>query len=488
MVEQADSVGRLVTQPGTNDAARILKAWRRHERLSQASAAARLGVSVRTLQGWELGRPMAHPRLLQIGTTMSRPSDAFTLGQSEFPHEFARFVDFVGANEMMNALRRVDTKLASLLPRTRRLYGDRFHFHEQFIRFSEGSAPYQLDITDAVAVRAASLIAGVNRIMDSLSGAGTSRLKKTIIGNLRPDRDIRQLEHEIRCTAHFGRKGFKVRFADLEGQGRFDLAVETQAGPVEVECKTVSEDTGSQIKLDTTVNLMDAFLREAPVLPVKDKSGIFVLSLKQPASKCKTLVPRVKAALPSAEQGFDGSDFALTFLPRLQWTELLHRERSDELRHAILLDSELAGHAHCFTRVSGSVLALCLRPHKPNGLSQRVIDVIKDGADQCTGAKPSVVWLHFIGAAEAEFNDLAQFSMIGNGAGLNSLVAGALHPHASSTDRCHVHRVLFSASGERIARSPMLAPDLLIVRAASNGGPIYDVPNPFCRFSQGIDF
>jgi hypothetical protein len=34
----------------------------------------------------------------------------------------------------------------------------------------------------------------------------------------------------------------------------------------------------------------------------------------------------------------------------------------------------------------------------------------------------------------------------------------------------------------------MLAPDLSIVRAASNGGPIYDVPNPFCRFSLRIEF
>jgi transcriptional regulator with XRE-family HTH domain len=488
MVKQANSLGRLVTRPGTNDAARILKAWRRHERLSQAAAAARLGVSVRTLQGWELGRPMPHPGLLQISTTMSRPADPFTLGQSEFPREFARFVDFVGANEMINALRRADTKLGSLLPSTRGLYGDRFYFHEQFIRFSEGSAPYQLDISDAIAVRAASLIAGINRVRDSLSRTGASRLQKTIIGNLRPDRDIRQLEHEIRCVAHFGRKGFKVTFADLEGQGRFDLVVETPSGPIELECKTVSEDTGSQIKLEMTVNLMDTFIRDAPALPNTDKSGIFILTLKSPASECKNLVPRFKAKLRCVEQGFERNDFELTFLPRPQWTELLHREQTDELRQAISLDSELAGHAHCFTRVAGSILALCLRPHKPNGLSTRVIDVIKDGADQCTGQRPSVIWLHFIGAAEAEFNDLAQFSASGNGAGLNSLVAGALHPQASSKNRSHVQRILFSASGKRLIRSPMLAPDRLIVRAASNDGPIYDVPNPFWTADEAIQF
>jgi hypothetical protein len=145
---------------------------------------------------------MRRPNLLQFGTTLSRSPDPFTLGQSEFPREFGRFINFVGPNEMMDALRRTDTKLASLLPQTRQLYGDRSYFHEQLLRFSEGPAPHQLDISDAVAIRAASLIAGINRIQDSLSKSGASRLRKTIIGSLRPDRDIRQLEHEIRCATH----------------------------------------------------------------------------------------------------------------------------------------------------------------------------------------------------------------------------------------------------------------------------------------------
>lgn len=488
MVKRTDSLGRLIAQPGTSDAARILKAWRGQERLSQAEAASCLGVPVRTLQGWELGRPMRHPNLLQFGTALSRPTDPFTLGQSEFPREFARFIDFVGSNEMMDALRRADTKLASLLPQTRQLYGDRFYFHEQFIRFSEGPAPYQLDISDAVAVRSASLIAGVNRIKDSLSKSGASRLRKMIIGNLRPDRDIRQVEHEIRCAAHFGRKGFKVVFADLEDLGQFDLAVTAPSGPFEVECKTVSEDTGSPIKLETSVNLMDAFLRNAPVLPAEDQSGIFILSLKRPAVECKNLVPRFKAAMKSACQDFATDDFTLTFAPRSQWAELLTSGQADEFRRTISLEAELAGYAHCFTRTGGRIVALCLRPHKPNGLAPRIIEVIKDAADQCSREKPAIVWLHFIGAAEAEFLEIAQFSMNGNGAGLNSLVAGVLHPQSSPTDRSHVARVLFSASSERITRSPAMSSDLLIVRAASNSGLIYDVPNPLCRMEQKIEF
>jgi hypothetical protein len=65
-------------------------------------------------------------------------------------------------------------------------------------------------------------------------------------------RDVRQIEHEIRCYAHFVRRRYRTAFADLEELGRFDLLVDTPVGQIEVECKTVTEDTGSQIKTEMT--------------------------------------------------------------------------------------------------------------------------------------------------------------------------------------------------------------------------------------------
>jgi len=48
-----------------------------------------------------------------------------------------------------------------------------------------------------------------------------------------------------------------------------------------------------------------------------------------------------------------------------------------------------------------------------------------------------MIWLHFVGLAEKEFRDIAQFSMNGKGGGLNALVANALFSPAGS-DRSHV--------------------------------------------------
>jgi DNA-binding transcriptional regulator YiaG len=45
---------------------KLLTDWRAQARLSQSQAADVLGVSVRTLQGWEAGRSMPYPRLLEV--------------------------------------------------------------------------------------------------------------------------------------------------------------------------------------------------------------------------------------------------------------------------------------------------------------------------------------------------------------------------------------------------------------------------------------
>ena len=44
----------------------LLTDWRAQARLSQSQAAETLGVPVKTLQGWEQGRPMPYPRLLEM--------------------------------------------------------------------------------------------------------------------------------------------------------------------------------------------------------------------------------------------------------------------------------------------------------------------------------------------------------------------------------------------------------------------------------------
>ena len=112
---------------------------------------------------------------------------------------------------------------------------------------------------------------------------------------------------------------------------------------------------------------------------------------------------------------------------------------------------------------------------------------MKDAATkQLSGNNSSVIWLHFVGFAEREFRQLAQFSMESGGGGLNLLVANALSPNASPTDRSHVNAVRFSGEPGDPSRNSIVVGNQM-VRESTLGGGTYDVPNPYAKYPWDKD-
>jgi hypothetical protein len=158
------------------------------------------------------------------------------------------------------------------------------------------------------------------------------------------------------------------------------------------------------------------------------------------------------------------------------------------LRDFLLNDPDV-GDSHCFTEVGGQMFALALKTSKTNTLAQRVVRILKDAADQLSGERCSLVWLHFVGFAEQELRTLAEFSMNGDGGGLNALVADAISPGTSSRDRFHVNRVRFTGEPAGLERRST-ATETSLVHITSLGGFAYDVPNPRARkqLPSGLEF
>jgi hypothetical protein len=433
-----------------------------------------------------MGRPMPYPALLHKAAGIpSRAANQYALVQSEIPREFAEFIDFVGAQALDKEIRKIERKLSTSAA-ARQLYGDRYFFQEQCVRFTEDIPSFQLNISDPRAVRAASLIAGINRVKRSLSPTGMSRFRSMVIDNLKPHRDMRQLEHEIRCSTHFAKKGIKVVFSDLESLGKFDLLLHLSGCKVEVECKTIADRTGSQLKPELITTVADSFEPAAKTVSVE--SGLFTLTLNKAADLCKNLGSQLKTALKSSTvRCHETKDFSLRFSPRPAWQRLLNAERWLELDRHIRLDSDEGEYARTFTISHGKVLALDIRPHASSVFRSRVVGILKEAADKFTGKNPGLVWLHFVGCAEAEFLSLCEFSMAGSGAGLNAIVADTLHPDLSSTDRCHVQLVRFSGDSNTLSRHPILDSNLILTQGVSHGGKCYDVPNPRSRFPELSD-
>jgi hypothetical protein len=257
--------------------------------------------------------------------------------QSAFQKEFAEFVGFIGGADIDKVIRKVEQKLRPLPADTRGLFGDRFFFHERFAAFATGPRPFQLDASDLRAVRAASLIAGINRVRQSLSAAGAKRLRAMLLDNLQPDRDIRQIEHEIRAWTHCSQKGFDVAFADLEGLGNFDLLLKKEGRKIEVECKTIAEDAGSQIKFELNVDLTEAFRKRMHKRRPVGETGLFTMQLKRPSSMCRHLARQLKEALSREDVvAFDSDDFSLRFEARPEWQAMHDSGCVADLRQDIL--------------------------------------------------------------------------------------------------------------------------------------------------------
>lgn len=488
MTISVEEVRRLLTQPLSDSTRTVLKEWRAQTGYSQVEAAISLGVPVRTLQGWELGRRMPYPALLQRAVSVrGRLADEYSVVQSDFPREFAEFIDFVGAQSLDKEIRKIENRLGALSPGVRTLYGDRYFFQEQCVRFTEDIPAFGLNLSDAIAVRTASLIGGINRVRRSLSLAGVSRFRSMVIDNL--NRDMRQLEHEIRCAAHFSQKGLKVVFADLEDLGHFDLLVGPSADPVEVECKTITQTTGSHLKVEPVVGLIDTFIKVIAKTAPVGESGIFTLRLNKAADGCKNLNRQLQQALRSvATSPCEASDFSFAFSARPAWQQLLDAGNWVELNRQSRTGPD-EDYVRGITNIAGKIiLALDIHPHAPSAFRKRVVGTLKDAADQCSGKRPGVVWLHFVGLADEDFLALCEFSMSGSGAGLNGTVADALHPNLNTTDRCHILSVRFSSDSDQLTRRPILDSNLLLGRAVSRGGSCFEVPNPRCRFSTRLGF
>jgi len=402
--------------------------------------------------------------------------------QAELPAEFANFVSYVGPNEIQRAVEKVIRKLASFDEAPRQVFGTRYFFHEEIAHYTDNSQPFQINIRSASAIRAASFIAGTNRARLAMTESEASHFRGMILDNMKPDRDFRQIEHEMRCYIHFRQKGHNVRFADLGQGGAYDFLCESGKDSFEVECKTVSQDTGNPIKSETVASVAQLFATLVADRHQELASGIFVLKFDSEPKASNEVSAALKSILgdlslkPRAYH--DGS---ITFLPRPHWNACINWLTRQAVQEMVESDSDVTGQ-HCFTRSGANLVGLTLVSDRESELIERVTGVIKKAADQLSGKRASVIWLHFVDLPESDFLALAHFAMNAQGHGLNALVGNALVGRGTK-DRNHINAVMLSAEAGGITHRPALDRQLILARSASVNGPVYEMQNNRARYA-----
>ena len=97
------------------------------------------------------------------------------------------------------------------------------------------------------AYRLIAFMAMVERVHRESTPKAKTRISGMIKDALKRKLSFFSLEHEFRTAAHLMHKGFDVYFTDLEGNETFDFLIKRNMNEIEVECKTVSVDSGRKI-------------------------------------------------------------------------------------------------------------------------------------------------------------------------------------------------------------------------------------------------
>lgn len=196
------------------------------------------------------------------------------MDSSQIPALMSWFNSFIGFAELQKRIERVEMKLNSngfespLLNR-------RFSFHityKKMIIRSRVSRP--IDIQNLEYNRAISFITALREASKKLSIKGVEQLRSRVREALGPDRDLRELEHEVRALVHYLQANCTVELADFDGKNRFDLLVSNQGCTFEVECKTFSETLGYPISINQSMVFFEAFKQSLERVPSFTESGI----------------------------------------------------------------------------------------------------------------------------------------------------------------------------------------------------------------------
>jgi hypothetical protein len=413
-------------------------------------------------------------------TAIWRVSCRNYLRTTEFPAEFANFVSYVGPNDVQRAVDKVIRKLALFGAAPRNLFGTRYFFHEEIARFTDDpNRPFQLDIRSASSIRAAGFVAATNRARFAMTKTESSHFREMILDNMKLDRDFRQIEHEMRCYVHFRQKGHGVIFSDLGHMGGCDLLCTSGKCSFEVEAKTISPDTGNPIKSETLANFAQLFSTLVADHRGELAPGIFTIKFGSELKASNALSAGLKGIISDTSLEPADRDTTITFVSRPAWNAIDRLDRR-AIQEMIKEDKDVTAH-HCFTRSNTNLVGLTFVHNKSNTLVERVTRVIKNAADQLSGSRASVIWLHFVDLPESDFLALAQFAMSNKGRGLDALVANALIGRGTK-DRNHVSAVMFSAEAEGITHRPALDQQLVLSKAASISGPVYLIQNASARF------
>jgi hypothetical protein len=356
----------------------------------------------------------------------------------------------------------------------------RYYFHSTYQKLVVRNRTYgRIDITDFNNNRAISFIAAIKELSMLLDAPQKDRLRARIIESLDPDRDIRELAHEMRAFIHYRRAGLMISPTDGQNEERFDFLIRGPHGEFELECKTFAENIGSAISLDESVHVFRAFKAAFDQNDAFSESGIITLTVLKRVTLSENELTQVIAEFLSvapAERRHE--TYSIQFERISNWDALV-RARN---RKAILDDITTRfaeNNSHFVVTLSKTQAVMFIVQSSRSARPVKAIfSRLKAASEQFSKTRPAVIWGHFLGLSETDFRDLLErrklrhraFDVFGNYL-------------FKDPRRNHVCRLRLSADGDV---QSLIQPNSRIIQPAGTmgGGPAYDLTSTVSKFDS----
>lgn len=341
------------------------------------------------------------------------------LRTAQIPETFRRFASEIGEEHWLNRVKLCNQEitgnvfLRELLWRENEIAFQLNHLSELTQRHRR--IPMQ-EIENPAIYPSASLMAQALSVMDTSTKEDAERFRRRIHGALKNPADMRGLRLELSAATHFIRRGKKVSWPETTGIGTFDLLVEgDNHSPLEVECKSISEDKGRRIhRRDTAdfVALLEPQLRPTTTGLRRGMSVKLTIPDKLPSVHKQ----RIELAKSAARAVFAGQNICLPDGTTIQITDfdlgqLGNAPHLDPRQLRAALDG-ISGtnnrSAVVIGTKAGGALVITIQSQREDSLLDSIFDTLGNAAKrQLTGLRAGMLFTGLDGLAGEQLSSVA---------------------------------------------------------------------------------
>ena len=296
-------------------------------------------------------------------------------------------------------------------------------------------------------------------IIDTSSREFNEKFIGRVQGAFRNPIDMRALRLELSAATHFSRRSCKIRWPELTQQGSVDLFIE-DIGPqgFEVECKSISEDTGRKIPKRAVLEFYSLLwpqllsLRNglsigiSAVLTIPDRLPNDYRSRLELAKQFGVNICEGKNANLADGTQIRVSKFELSRLPQISLDNLAPREIRVALDDVTSTSNR---QTMLFRNESGGALALTVQSAKDDSLIKSIFNTLSDSAArQFTGTLGGMFFTGFQGLSDSQLLSVASQDM--DATQTPTALHYAVSKYLASDERDHIVGIGFmSDSGLR---------------------------------------